>query len=74
MNNRLRIIREQKGLSQLELSRMTGIAGNIISNIENRKIFFYPGWKMRIAVALCISESDLEEEGGNGNEPRNKSL
>lgn len=72
MKNRLRIIREEKAISQLALSRMTGIAGNVISNIENDKIHFYPGWKNRIAVALGINISDLDEEGGNDYESRNE--
>ncbi len=64
MKNRLRLLREKKGLSQLALSRMTGIAGNIISNIENEKLFFYLGWKKRIADALGIEISELDSEGG----------
>ncbi len=70
MNNRLRMIREEKAISQLALSRMTGIAGNVISNIENEKVYFYPGWKKRIALALNIRTSDLDEERGNDNDTK----
>ncbi len=59
MENNLRKIRERHGLSQLALSRKTGIAGNIISNLENGKIFPYTGWRRRLAKALKVNESEL---------------
>jgi len=65
MLNNLRKIRQGKNLSQLALGRKTGIAGNIISNLENGKIFPYPGWRKRIATALSVPEQDLFPEVDN---------
>jgi transcriptional regulator with XRE-family HTH domain len=59
MLNNLRKIREKQKLSQLALGRKTGIAGNIISNLENGKIFPYAGWRRKLAAALGVSEAEL---------------
>lgn len=68
MTNNLRKIRERKGLSQLELGRRTGIAGNIISTLERGRIYPYPGWRRKLAAALEIPEDKIfpKEAGGNG--------
>lgn len=58
----LKKFREEKGLSQLQLSVKTEIAPGTISNLESGKIFAYPGWKKRISEALEISESELFPE------------
>lgn len=60
--NLVREMRKQKGYSQLKLGRMTEIAPNTISNIENGKIVAYPGWRKKLAAALEISESELFPE------------
>jgi len=64
MNN-LAKIRKQKGVSQLRLSLLTGIAPGDISRIENNWIRPYPGWRKRLAKALGTTETKLfpaEEE------------
>lgn len=57
--NNLRKIRIEKGLSQLQLSVKTEISPGIISNIENNKIFAYPGWRERLARALEVEEKEI---------------
>ena len=63
--NKLREIRIQKGMSQLELSRLTKIASTNLSNMENGRQYIYPGWKKRIAKALGVPISEIfpEKEG-----------
>lgn len=62
MKNMLRKFRENKGLSQLQLSMKTGIAPNIICNIENERIIAYKGWKKRISEALNVPEQEIFPE------------
>ena len=50
----LRIERQKRGLSQVKLSCMTGIASTDISAIENGWKKPFPGWKKRIAKALGV--------------------
>lgn len=57
--NNLRLIRTKKGLSQLALAATTRISPSVISNIENGKVYPYPGWRERLAQALDVSETDL---------------
>lgn len=68
MLNNLREIRERRGLSQLALGRKTGIAGNIISNLENGKVYPYSGWRQKLAAALGVSEAELFPKEANDNE------
>ena len=64
MNNKLQKIRKEKGLSQLKLSMMTGIAPGDISRIENGWLRPYPGWRKRLAKALGVTnEAELFPEG-----------
>lgn len=60
--NNLRKIRVDKGLSQLQLSYLTEISPQAISNIENNKVYIYPGWKKRLAEVLEVSEKELFPE------------
>ena len=60
--NRLQRIRKDKGLSQLKLSMMTGIAPGDISRIENNWLKPYPGWRKRLARALGVTEAELFPE------------
>ena len=60
--NKLRTIRESKGISQLQLSRTSGVAAHIISNIETGKIFPYPNWRKNLAEALKVKEKILFPE------------
>jgi len=57
--NSLKKVRNEKGLSQLKLALMTGIAPGDISRIENDWLRPYPGWRKRLARALGVPESEL---------------
>ena len=66
--NRLKEIRKGKGLSQLKLAFMTGIAPGEISRIENSWLKPYPGWRKRLSRALGVPETELfppEEKNRN---------
>lgn len=63
MMNRLKEIRNERGLSQLRLSLLTGIAPSELSRIENNWIKPYPGWRKRLARALGVTEAELFPEG-----------
>lgn len=69
--NKLQIARKEKGLSQLKLSLMTGIAPGDISRIENDWLKPYPGWRKRLSRALGTPELELfpteEKVGSDGN-------
>jgi transcriptional regulator with XRE-family HTH domain len=58
--SKLREVRERLGISRLKLSRLTGIDYGALTKIEQGKIYFYPGWKKRIARALGVNEAELE--------------
>jgi len=67
--NKLKEIRNEKGLSQLRLALLTGIAPGDISRIENNWLRPYPGWRKRLARALGTTESELfpaEKAGSDG--------
>lgn len=57
--NRVREFRKKKGLTQLDLAKITEIYQNDISQIETggRKVF--PGWRKRLAEALEVEEEVL---------------
>ncbi|ADQ13562.1 helix-turn-helix transcriptional regulator [Halanaerobium hydrogeniformans] len=59
MENNLKEIREQKGLSQLKLSYETRISPPDISKIERNKIFPHPKWREKIARVLEVEEKDI---------------
>jgi len=61
----LQKVRKEKGLSQLKLSMMTGIAPGDISRIENDWLRPYPGWRKRLARALGVSEQELFSDDVN---------
>lgn len=66
--NKLREARKEKGLSQLKLAFVTGIAPGDISRIENGWLVPYPGWRKRLSRALGVPETELfplEEKSGN---------
>ena len=60
--NRLREIRKQKGLSQLDLMRATGIAPTDISALERGRSYPWPGWRKKLAKVLDVSEEVLFPE------------
>ena len=61
-SNKLKEIRMKNDLSQLKLSQITGIAPCSISNIEKGRQYVFPGWKKRIATALCVPEDEIFPE------------
>jgi len=67
--NKVRKYRETKGLSQVELSRLSMVAAPNLSAIERGRLVPWPKAKKRLAKALRCSESELfpERRRGNGN-------
>jgi transcriptional regulator with XRE-family HTH domain len=63
--NKIRLIREQKGLTQLYLATVVGVTTDTISRWENRR---YPSIKLenakKLAEALEISLEELLEDNG----------
>jgi transcriptional regulator with XRE-family HTH domain len=57
--NKLGEYMKEKGVSQLELYKMTGISPAAISNIVNGKQIPYPGWCKRICEALNSTDKEL---------------
>ncbi|MBI1982779.1 MAG: helix-turn-helix transcriptional regulator [Acidobacteria bacterium] len=55
-------IRNQKNISQRQLSERTGIAGSYLSRIENRRLEAGPKTLRKIADALGVGLSDLFQE------------
>ena len=66
MENNLKEIRKEKGVSQVKLSRLTLIAPSDISRIENGWLKPYPGWRKRLAEALGVAEDKLFPNGKEG--------
>lgn len=62
MFNRVRKARNNKGMTQFELSKKSNITQADLSQIENGRIFPYPGWRERIAIALNEEEIYLFPE------------
>jgi len=58
--------RTQRNISQVELSRRTGLAGSYLSRIENRKIDPRPKTLRKIAQALGVPLSEFFREGPAG--------
>ena len=46
------VVRKDKGLTQAQLSDLTGIAAPQINALERQRIKPYEGWQRRIAAAL----------------------
>ena len=65
--NKIRLIREQKGLTQLYLATVVGVTTDTISRWENRR---YPSIKLenarKLAEALEVSLEELLEDNGEG--------
>lgn len=58
----LKLIRLQRGLSQMQLCLLTGIHPSTLSRIENGQMYPYPGWRKRIAEALNMREEEIFPE------------
>lgn len=57
--NRIREIREERGLSQTRLACLAGIAASNLSNIETGKRSPWPKVRADLARALGVTEEDL---------------
>jgi transcriptional regulator with XRE-family HTH domain len=55
-------LRNQKGMTQKEMSERTGLAGSYLSRIENRHIEPRPHTLRKIAAALEVQVSELFQE------------
>lgn len=61
MTIRLVSERKKRGMSQYQLSRMTGIHPSDISKMESGRFPCFGGWKKRIAEALEWPEELIDE-------------
>jgi len=59
MTNRLREVRQEKGMSQLRLAYLTGIQPSAISRVENGHMAAFPNWRRRFALALRVRENEI---------------
>jgi transcriptional regulator with XRE-family HTH domain len=59
---RLRRIRKERLLTQLELSKMTGVAQDSISSLETGKREAHPGTIRKLAEALGVEPKELIKE------------
>ena len=66
IGTRLLQIRNQKGMSQRQLSQRCGLASSYLSRIENRRLEPRPSTLRRIATALGVPVSELFEERPGG--------
>lgn len=55
---RLRMVRQRRGLTQIQLCQLTGISPADISAIELGLRPAFPGWRRRIAEALGVKDVD----------------
>jgi DNA-binding XRE family transcriptional regulator len=62
LGTRIMQIRNQKGLSQRQLSQRSGIAGSYISRIENRHLEPRPKTLRKIAEALDVPVAEFFQE------------
>lgn len=62
--NKLKELRDDRGLSQLELARRSRMAPGDICRIEKGAIPAYPAWRKRLAKALHVSQEELFPEDG----------
>lgn len=59
---RLREERQLRGLSLVDVCRMTGIAPGDLSNVERGRQTAFPSWRQRIAEAFGLPEETLFQE------------
>lgn len=59
---KLRQVRQERGISLVDLTRLTGIGPSDISQMERGLRVAYPGWKARISRALGMPAKDLFTE------------
>jgi transcriptional regulator with XRE-family HTH domain len=61
---RLRSLRKERLLTQVELSKMTGVAQDSISSLETGKREAHPGTIRKLAKALGVEPTELIKEQG----------
>jgi transcriptional regulator with XRE-family HTH domain len=66
--NRIREVRESKGLSQTKLACQIRMSGSTLSALETGKRCPWPKARRAIAQAISISENDLFLEGYTNHE------
>ena len=59
---RLRRLRKERLLTQVELSKMTGVAQDSISALETEKREAHPGTIRKLAKALGVEPTELLKE------------
>jgi transcriptional regulator with XRE-family HTH domain len=59
---RLRSLRKERLLTQVELSKMTGVAQDSISSLETGKREAHPGTIRKLAKALDVEPTELIKE------------
>ena len=59
---RLRSLRKERLLTQVELSKMTGVAQDSISSLETGKREAHPGTIRKLAKALGVEPTELIKE------------
>lgn len=59
LKNNLKKILKEKGISGMQLSRITGISTSVIYSISSEKIVAFPGWKRRISEALGVPVDEI---------------
>jgi transcriptional regulator with XRE-family HTH domain len=59
---RLRSLRKERLLTQVELSEMTGVAQDSISSLETGKREAHPGTIRKLAKALGVDPTELIKE------------
>ena len=58
--NRIKEVRQQMRVSQIELARATGVSQPFLCDLENNRRGARPETMCKIAAALGVSVSDLE--------------
>lgn len=66
MENKVRMIREERGLSQTRLACIVGLPGSALSDIELGKRQPWPKARKALSEALKVSETELFPENGSG--------
>jgi len=62
IGTRIVLIRNQKGMTQQDLSKLTGLAASYLSRVENRRLEPSPRTLRKIAGALAVPMSELFQE------------
>ncbi|EKQ57253.1 MULTISPECIES: helix-turn-helix transcriptional regulator [unclassified Clostridium] len=62
MKNNIKLILRERGISQLELSRMTKISPSDINQVIRGKKYCFPGWRKRIAEFLEVDEETIFQD------------